>query len=372
MTTSDETLTTEGTPMTQSPYRLTVTTADLAEHPASVTAYTGRRSLKHIPGASFHEASSFARQVCVDIHGDHPFGIYRVHNVAIKGDAAILFTSTGELLAEQNAGLLTNDELLKQIALSNTSSNISPCEYDQVISLVSTCTDCFWHWMMDSLPKVFLAEESGYTGFYLIPHRNAPACVQESVELLGIARARLILHESSPYVARTLAVPTYFSGFNAPINAHFIRKYREWIRSNLVSNGSPSDRRIYVARKPTAKARRIINHADVEHLTQQYGYRTVYFETLSLREQLTLAAGSVAMVAPHGSGMTHTLFMEEGSSIIELFPFNRAGSVDCYERLAPLLNHSYASLNSVTDQGTDIEVDINALKNALKINQEEQ
>jgi hypothetical protein len=46
-------------------------------------------------------------------------------------------------------------------------------------------------------------------------------------------------------------------------------------------------------------------------------------------------------------------------------PFQRHGSVDCYERPAPTIQHSYAFLESVTDVGTDIHVDIPALKRLL-------
>ena len=118
-------------------------------------------------------------------------------------------------------------------------------------------------------------------------------------------------------------------------------------------------------RKSTAKARRIINSEEVEALVIEHGYKTVYFENLSLREQLTIASHSTAMVAPHGSGMTHMLFMKKRSSIIELFPFQRHGSVDCYERLAPIAQHAYAFLESIQDVGTDIHVDIQALMRLL-------
>ena len=334
-------------------------------HPQAEGVFKRCQSLRDIPGAVFQEALSLGGGVCADIHGDFPLGLYVVPDGIIKGDSAILFTAAGNLISEQNAGLLTNDELLKQITSAVNRSDTPTHKHSQLLSLVSTCTDCFWHWMMDSLPKVFVAEVCGYTGAYLIPGRHAPASVIESLEFLGITRERIIPHDGSSHLAHSLFVPTYFSGFNALYNAELIRRYRNWICSRISPSTPPGLRRIYVARKPTAKARRVTNHDEVARLTQQYGYETIFFENLSFDKQLNLAFEAVSMIAPHGSGMTHILFMMKNSSIIELFPHKRAGSVDCYETLASVLHHSYTSLESTRDCGTDIEIDLGALQHII-------
>ena len=352
--------------MTTSPFRWTVSTAERADHPTLSGILDARQSVAERTGAIFLEAPSLQNTLCADIHGDLPLGLYGVPNCTIKGDSAILFTETGRLISEQNAGLLKNHDLLEQIGAAAKLQHTSKITYPTLLSLVSTCTDCFWHWMMDSLPKVFLAEECGYTGKYLIPFRNAPPSVVESLELIGIAKDRLIPHDSPTYHADTLFIPTYFSGFNAPHNAYFIRRYREWLCARISKNNKPPPRKIYVARKSNAKARRIINDAEVARLTEQHGYETVFFEDLPFHDQLTIASQSVSMVAPHGSGMTHMLFMKERSAIVELFPFKRAGSVDCYEKLAHVLHHSYTSMESTRDCGTDIEVDGSALQKILE------
>lgn len=352
--------------MNSSPFRFTVSKDDLAKHPGSEEIFRGRLSLREIPGAAFREYSSLRDVVCSDVHGELPFGLYTVPAGTIVGDAAILFTSSKRLISEQNAGLLNSDELVEQISAACRIPETPGREHPELLSLVSTCTDCFWHWIMDSLPKVFIAEECGYRGAYLIPYRNAPPSVRESLELLGIAANRIVPHDSSKYVSQTLYIPTYFSGFNLQHNPHFIREYRAWLFSRISRPPAQPERRIYVARKTTARARRISNHEDVARLTERHGYETVFFEDLSLKDQLTLASQSVSMIAPHGSGMTHILFMRDNSSIVELFPYKRSGSVDCYERLAATLSHSYASIESCCDRGTDIQVDIVALQQILE------
>ena len=304
--------------------------------------------------------------LCHDIHGDHPFGIYVVKDGVIRGDGGIMSTPHGEFLLEQNAGLLENDELLRQIArVASSPSSGSSITVEHLISLVSTCTDCFWHWMMDSLPKAFIAEQSGYSGSYLVPSGGPTAMRIESMELLGIEPSRLITQASDEYRVRNLSIPTYFSGFNAPFNPIFMRAYRDHILSHVAPSSS-SPEKIYVARKPDAKNRRVVNHDAVEELARRHGFTTIYFEDLSLREQIALASRARTMIAPHGSGMTHTLFMPESSSMIEFFPYQRRASCDCYERLAPVVSHRYAALESVSDCSNHVEVDLHELEDILK------
>lgn len=304
--------------------------------------------------------------LCHDIHGDHPFGMYVVKDGMVRGNAGVLCTPTGEFLLEQNAGLLEHDELLQEMArVATLPSSTNATTVDQLISLVSTCTDCFWHWMMDSLPKVFIAEQCGYTGSYLLPATGPTRMRAGSMALLGIEPSRLIEQNSEEYLARNLSIPTYFSGFNAPCNPIFMRAYRDRILQNIEAPAS-SPERIYVARKPDAKNRRVINHESVDEIARQHGYTTVYFEDLSLREQIGIASQAHSMLAPHGSGMTHILFMQKGSSLIELFPYQRRASCDCYEQLAPVVDHRYTSLESSSDCGTHVKVDIDALEALLK------
>jgi hypothetical protein len=358
--------TTPQTQMTSSPFRFSVTPDDLAQHPTSSALANELRPAAIVPGSEFRNASSLGDGTCRDIHGDLPYGMFVVKHCSLRGHAGIIFTSTGTPLLEQNAGLLTNDGFLK--ALANTSAcppNVNTPTTAHLLSLVSTCTDCFWHWMMDSLPKAFLAEQSGYTGAYLLPAHIPETIGFDSMALLGVSRPRLIVHNNAEHTASNLYIPTYFSGFNAHLNAPFMRAFRSHILSRLPAESS-SENRIYVARKPEAKHRRVANHPAVETALHQHGFKTVYFEDLSLNEQISTAANATIMIAPHGSGMTHSLFMKDRSSIIELFPYKRQASCDCYEKIAVIPQHHYRSLESTRDCGSDIEVDIGSLTAILQ------
>ena len=349
------------TQMTSPPFRFSVTLNDLATQPGLSALVNKICPAATVPGSEFRDAASLRGEKCRDIHGDLPYGMFVVKHCSLRGHAGIIFTSTGAPLLEQNAGLLTNNGLLKALTDASTSPPIAGTPTtDHLLSLVSTCTDCFWHWMMDSLPKAFLAEQSGYTGSYLLPAHIPETIGFDSMALLGVSRSRLIVHNNSEHTASNLYIPTHFSGFNAHHNIHFMRAFRAQILSQLPAEPS-SENRIYAARKPEARHRRVTNHPDVETILNQHGFKTIYFEDLSLHEQILTAANATTMIAPHGSGMTHSLFMKDRSLIIELFPHKRQASCDCYEQIAVIPQHYYHSLESARDCASDIEVEIASL-----------
>lgn len=347
------------------PFRFSVTQQEHERHPRAQGVLAAQISVSALFADSFHACSALKGKLCRDIYGDLPYGAYVVPEVVLSGDGALIALSDGRLIREQNAGLLEHDELLDELeSFKQSPVTGEAARLKEAVSLLSTCTDCFWHWMMDSLPKVVLAEESGFSGSYIVPAGELARAAIESLALLGIGAERCVPYSISGCVVERLWIPTYFSGFNASCNPAFIKWYRERLLSSArISTDSP--KYMYVARKSSARNRRVINHDEVERILQSHGFETVFFEDLTLREQISRAAQASIIVAPHGSGLTHSLFMNEGSALVELFPFQRRSSCDCYERLATVMNHRYVSLETEADRGEDLFVDLEKLRTTL-------
>ncbi len=351
--------------MTVQPFRFLVTQQEHERHPRTKDVLAAQVSVPALFPDSFRAYSALKGELCRDIYGDMPYGVYVAPEAVLSGKGALISLSDGKLIREQNAGLLEHDDLLKELAsFTPSASGREAARIEEAVSLVSTCTDCFWHWMMDSLPKVVLTEESGFSGAYIVPTGELARTCVESLALLGIGPERCVPYSDRGCAVTRLWIPTYFSGFNAPFNPAFIKRYRERLLSSAkIDMDSPE--RMYVARKSSARHRRVINHEAVEVTLKEYGFGTVFFEDRTLREQISLASRASIIVAPHGSGLTHSLFMKEGSSLVELFPFRRNYSCDCYERLATVMSHRYVSLESDTDRGDDLFVDIEKLRAIL-------
>ncbi|KAK4888023.1 hypothetical protein LTR27_013027 [Elasticomyces elasticus] len=77
------------------------------------------------------------------------------------------------------------------------------------------------------------------------------------------------------------------------------------------------------------KTKRILSNQDVLFTALQAWFpdvtmRLVDFAQLPFREQLQIARSSDILVAVHGAGLTHGMFLEPGSSIVEILPLTLA------------------------------------------------
>lgn len=300
------------------------------------------------------------------MYGDLPLGLFVLPDAEVRHEAGYIYTGSGRPILEQNAGFLRKKKFLRpRYPVENNTTANAPT-IDDALSLLSSCHDCFWHWMGDSLPKVILAEECGFNGSYLIPAPDVAPWARESLQLIGIAGHRIVVHHGEIVRVSRLSIPTYFCGYNAHFNIPFVRLYREWVRRFVPHTTTATPKRLFVGRRHSADARRVLNQPDVERLVHEFGFVTVYFEDLPLAEQLGLAVSAEAIIAPHSSGLSHLLFMDEGARVIELFPHKRQQSCDCYETLARVTPHRYCALESELPREGDIEVNLERLSAELE------
>jgi hypothetical protein len=77
--------------------------------------------------------------------------------------------------------------------------------------------------------------------------------------------------------------------------------------------------RVFLARRD---ARRLVNQAEIEDTVAKFGYRTVFMEDYSLREQLSIGAQAKHVVAIHGAAISFLIMAQRIDSVIELLPAN--------------------------------------------------
>jgi len=63
--------------------------------------------------------------------------------------------------------------------------------------------------------------------------------------------------------------------------------------------------------------------------------------TLAPESQVALAQHSNVLVAQHGAGLTHMIWMPKGSTIIEIHPPLPDEAIDVFRLLAKALGHQY-------------------------------
>jgi capsular polysaccharide biosynthesis protein len=202
-----------------------------------------------------------------------------------------------------------------------------------------------WHWIMEGLPKVIMAQENGFDGWYVIPEvTDNSRYIYESLELMGVAPGRIKYYDGRPWRVERLYLPQSISGNRQ------LARYPEIIsriRHQLVTACSPlsySCDRIYIARQNPGLSRRVTNELHLLEILFNYGFQRVVMENYSLKEQIAVAAGADCLVAPHGAGMVHTLFMKPQSLVMELFPTTYINP--CMLPVIDFLQHRYFMIPS--------------------------
>jgi capsular polysaccharide biosynthesis protein len=202
-----------------------------------------------------------------------------------------------------------------------------------------------WHWIMEALPKVIMAEEGGFDGYYIIPEvADHSGYISESLELIGITPKRIKSYDGRPWRVERLYLPETMNG-NRQI-AKF-PKIISTLRQRLIdacSQLSYSFDRIYIARANPNLSRRIKNELQMMDVLFKYGFHRIVMENYSLKEQISIAARANCLVAPHGAGMVHCLFMKPQSLVIELFPTTYINP--CMLPIIDYLKHRYFMIPS--------------------------
>ncbi|KAE8141235.1 hypothetical protein BDV38DRAFT_237599 [Aspergillus pseudotamarii] len=87
--------------------------------------------------------------------------------------------------------------------------------------------------------------------------------------------------------------------------------------------------------------------ADIPHTRLQ----SFDFATMSLERQLDIVRGTDVLVGVHGAGLTHGIFLSQGSSMVEILPagLNHKG----FRNMASLMGHSYFSTHAARASNND-------------------
>lgn len=199
----------------------------------------------------------------------------------------------------------------------------------ECFSLLGPNSFAFGHWIVEYLPRLWTAMQSG-----LMP--RVPVLIDQGMnrqhrqclEMLLGPGATII--EVAPMqrvqVGRLWFAPTYYY---APIYPQFNERFRY----DLVA--APPDRfcnlfvgmgevlgtqprideprsRLFLGRRPN-RHRKLVNHAAIERIAVDQGFRLVYLEDFDFDEQLRLIRGADWLVGPEGSAFFMAFFANPGT-----------------------------------------------------------
>ena len=224
----------------------------------------------------------------------------------------------------------------------------------------------FWHWVMEFLVKVIMAESCGFTGYYILPRglSFAPA----SLEILGVAPHRMVYPDGKAWWVERLYAPGLVKGYELEYYPWFMEQLREKFLKAAIHPSSPHEH-VYISRNTQGRGRTVVNEDQLARLLDDYGFKRVVMEELSLKEQVGIVARARCLIGPHGAGMTHCLFMPPGSLVLELFAPTFINP--CMLPVVDYLKHRYFMVPSNVNEkpyphGQNIEASIHTIDVTLK------
>jgi capsular polysaccharide biosynthesis protein len=232
----------------------------------------------------------------------------------------------------------------------------------------------YFHWWVDTLPRLAVAEASGIRHYRTILPENLADWQKESLERMGLPADRWELFGDGHWQVESLLVPSLlgYSGMTRPWAV-------EWLRKRIgLPKPAARRRRIYLRREKTG-CRRVANEADLLPILESHRFEihdTQDFTTLE--EQLKLFSSAECVVSIHGAGLANMLFAPPGAKVIEFMSPLPEYANSCYYSLCAAAGHKYGYIlgehapadlarRSAGRWRIDLHIDPDKLRRMLKL-----
>jgi hypothetical protein len=195
----------------------------------------------------------------------------------------------------------------------------------------------YFHWLADALTRLFVVRDRLSDLLLVLPGKfRSFEFVTSSLKAFGVANVDFI--ESGEFVEfRSLLWPSHTAP-SGHYNAAAIRGVRDVLLSIYGDQSGEGDR-LYISRRQAPK-RRIVNEDEILPILSEFGFETVLMEELSFEQQVRVCSRARYVVSNHGAGLTNTLFMRDGGSVLELrHQTDRINN--CFFTLASALDLNY-------------------------------
>ncbi len=203
-------------------------------------------------------------------------------------------------------------------------------------------TGGYFHWITEIAPRLWVANQYVDSAIPLLLPAYFVTKWSFSKHFLEPFKREIIPFDESelPVIDKLTFIGQTGGVFNyqpIPIQAstELLKKYYYDIAYPLVVT-----QRIYISRKASGK-RMILNEAAVEQLMTNYGYKIIYPEQLTLRDQINIFSRTSHLASIHGAGLSNMVFMPAQSAIIEIRHKDDNHMLSFFYTLAHTFNHSY-------------------------------
>ncbi len=197
----------------------------------------------------------------------------------------------------------------------------------------------FYHWMAEWLPALAWRLDDASSTIPLLTSEAAPGFVRQSLDLAGNGP----LPEVRPGPA--LLVDRLYTATRSAVSLVHGAAYaglfdRVACRARATVVARP--RAVYISRRDSP-LRRMDNEEELIAGIAALGFEPLTLSGMSLAAQISTLQDARVVVAPHGAGLVHLLYMPPGARVFEIMPV-LPGAMDirmCFARLSWLRGHEH-------------------------------
>ena len=284
-------------------------------------------------------------------HSFQSRSIFRVENVVLEPRQGLIYSSEGKLLSEST--VWQDERIFLSFPWAFKKSRVKSRSFDtEFITHISS--NSFYHWLVEDLPQLIITLEK-FPNVQILKRSDSPKYVNDFLNMLGID----FINIDSPVFLSELLFVSRGKDSGWPLSEDIYRlRNHEVIKSHIQENASRL--KIYISRKKSTRSPK--NEDDVENLFRRFGFEIYYLEDMSFAEQIELISSSQFLAGIHGAGLTHSIWMSEGASVIDIV--SDKYWTECFHRLADIRNLKY--LPFVREGFHEDELDLFKLETFLK------
>jgi hypothetical protein len=195
----------------------------------------------------------------------------------------------------------------------------------------------YFHWWVDTLPRLAVAEASGIRHFQVIVPEKMEDWQRQSLERVGYPSDRWVPFGDEQWRVESLLFPSVlgYSGMVRPWAT-------DWLRRKLGLHKSSSGKRRIYLRRETLGYRRVANEFEVLPILKSFKFEAMETRGMPLKDQIKLFSGAECVVSIHGAGLTNVIFSPPKTRVVEFMSPHPAYTNTCYYSLCSALGHRYA------------------------------
>lgn len=257
---------------------------------------------------------NFGRHWAAYLHSYRRYPMDKVTRWVIPG--ATVISAEGAVLTDRDEYVSEANYIVPSLRRSRVSAPRTKPKEGRFISLMTVWGEKnMGHFFFDAMLRVTVFERLSEYRF-LVPTALEP-WHRGLFEVAGIKPEQLVPAEQ-PFTRVEELAACHIATEGSMPRAELLKRFSALALSNAVPTPpARRNRRIFIDRS-AAKRRKMANQKELEPVLAERGFEIVRWESLSMPDQVRLAAETEVMAGPHGTSLLNSIYARPGIKLLEI------------------------------------------------------